>query len=121
MFVEFLDGSLAPTRAPVFIIDDNTTTWTQVGTSGPIPSDAIAARISLFGTPLSGGPDGYIDNVDFRVIPEPATVVLVGVSLVALECSCCAAAAARYFGQWPNAADRRQTQIEEPRTGRRPD
>ena len=81
--LEFLDLSLAPIPPgpPVVISDDDTATWTQVSTSGPIPLTTFAARISVYGTPVSFGPDGYIDNVDFRVIPEPATVWLCGLGL----------------------------------------
>jgi hypothetical protein len=58
-------------------------TWRQLSTSGLVPIGTTMARISPFGTVLAGvgGPDGYIDNVDFRVVPEASTVVLVGMGL----------------------------------------
>jgi hypothetical protein len=81
--LEFLDLSLAPIPPglPIVIRDNDTTQWTQVGTSGLVPPTTFAARISVFGTALTAGPDGYIDNVDFRIIPEPTTMLLVGVGL----------------------------------------
>ena len=47
---------------------------------------SLGLRLSLFGTPVNGGADGYIDNVDFRVIPEPSTIVLAGLGLAAAAC-----------------------------------
>jgi len=80
--LEFLDLSLAPILIPPVVISDNDTTmWTQVGTSGSIPLTAFAARVSVYGTPVTAGPDGYIDNVDFRVVPEPATMWLCGLGI----------------------------------------
>ena len=45
--------------------------WTLNAGSGAIPVDTRTLRISLFGTAASGGADGYIDNVDVRVIQTP--------------------------------------------------
>ena len=49
--------------------------WTSESIGGLVPASATSAQVSLFGTPLSGGPDGYIDNVDVRVI-DAADVLL---------------------------------------------
>lgn len=46
------------------------TTWTQNSGGGSIPVGTATVRVSAFGTALSGGPDGYMDNVDFRVTAE---------------------------------------------------
>ena len=82
--LQFLDASLAPIPPVTAVISDNdTSTWSQSSTSGEIPSTAYAARISVYGTPVSFGPDGYVDNVDFRVVPEPATVWLCGLGVAA--------------------------------------
>jgi hypothetical protein len=81
--VEFLDASLSPVGTAAVISDNNTATWSQVSTTGPIPSTTFEARVSVFGTPLTGGPDGYIDNLDFRVVPEPATEWLCSLGFVA--------------------------------------
>jgi hypothetical protein len=39
----------------------------------------------LYGTRTAGGAgaDGYSDNVEFRIVPEPTTVTLVGLGLAA--------------------------------------
>jgi hypothetical protein len=79
--VEFLDASLAPVGPSVLLTDNDPTTWKQLSTTGIVPATTFAARVSLYGSAFSGGPDGYIDNVDFRIIPEPATVLLVGMGL----------------------------------------
>jgi hypothetical protein len=50
--------------------DLDVTTWTQDFRGGLIPVGTTSVRVSVFGTAFSGGPDGYIDNVDFRVINE---------------------------------------------------
>ncbi len=53
------------------IVNPNPTTWTNVTQGGLIPTGTATVRVSLFGTtPVGGGPDGYIDNVDFRVVNE---------------------------------------------------
>jgi hypothetical protein len=41
--------------------------WTPAGQAGLIPVGTASVRISVFGTALAGGPDGYIDNVSFRI------------------------------------------------------
>jgi hypothetical protein len=45
----------------------NPTTWTQSTGAGSIPVGTATLRASVFGTPMSGGPDGYIDLVDVQV------------------------------------------------------
>jgi hypothetical protein len=49
---------------------NNVTTWTQNFAGGLVPVGTATVRLSVYGTPLSGGPDGYIDNVDFQVTNE---------------------------------------------------
>lgn len=45
--------------------------WTPTFLGGTIPAATRNVRVSLFGTtPIAGGPDGYIDNVDFQVTNE---------------------------------------------------
>jgi hypothetical protein len=41
--------------------------WKQASSSGAIPVGTAKVQVSLYGTSVSGGPDGYIDNLDFRV------------------------------------------------------
>jgi PEP-CTERM motif-containing protein len=60
--------------------------WSLSSGSGPVPVGTASVRISLFGTPVNAGADGYIDNVDLRIIPEPSTIVLAGLGLAAAAC-----------------------------------
>jgi hypothetical protein len=87
--VEFFDAPFggASVGPPILITDNNPTTWTQVSTSGLVPPTALAARISVYGSAFSGGPDGYIDNVSFSIVPEPSTAALVGLAAAAVPIS----------------------------------
>jgi hypothetical protein len=42
------------------------------------PVGTASILVSVFGTPVNGGPDGYLDNVDVRIVPEPASLALIG-------------------------------------------
>lgn len=64
--VELLDGS-SNSLGSVAVSDTDTTAWTTNSTAGLIPAGTTTAQVSLFGTALGGGPDGYIDNVDVQV------------------------------------------------------
>jgi hypothetical protein len=50
--------------------DGDTTTWSRHSSGGLIPVGTTSALVSLYSVAFSGGPDGYIDNVDFRVTDE---------------------------------------------------
>jgi hypothetical protein len=41
--------------------------WSLVYGSGAVPVGTTTVRLSIYGTALDAGPDGYIDNVDFRI------------------------------------------------------
>jgi hypothetical protein len=41
--------------------------WSLTSGAGVIPAGTATLRVSLFGTPINSGADGYIDNVDVRV------------------------------------------------------
>lgn len=65
--------------------------WSQNSTQGSVPMGTESVRISLYGTRTAGGggADGYIDNVDFRIVqttqvPEPSTGSLAFLVLTAL-------------------------------------
>ena len=45
-------------------------TWTQNFRGGSIPVGTATVRVSAFGTAFTGGPDGYMDNLDFQVTNE---------------------------------------------------
>jgi endonuclease/exonuclease/phosphatase family metal-dependent hydrolase len=64
--VDFLDGN-SGVLASARIGDRNPTAWSEHGISGAIPAGTTAARVSLLSSAVAGGPDGYIDQVDFRV------------------------------------------------------
>jgi MYXO-CTERM domain-containing protein len=75
--VDFLDLSLAPIVGQSVVLQDNDPTrWKQLSVMGTVPATTFAVRVSLFGTPVTFGPDGYIDNVSFSIIPEPSTAAL---------------------------------------------
>jgi PEP-CTERM motif len=57
--------------------------WKQASTSGLVPVGTAKLHVSLYGTPVFSGPDGYMDNLDLRIVPEPATVIFVGMGLAA--------------------------------------
>jgi hypothetical protein len=76
--VDFWDATGFPVGAAH--IDDSAdagpnNVWSLISTSGNVPASTASVRISLFGTPVNFGADGYIDNVDFRIIAEPSTIV----------------------------------------------
>jgi hypothetical protein len=58
------------------IVDNDPTNWSEVFQGGLIPVGTATVRVSLYGVALVGGPDGYIDNVDFRVTNEVIQPVL---------------------------------------------
>lgn len=63
--------------------DDNV--WNLVSTNGTVPAGTTSVRLSVFGTPVNAGADGYVDNVEFviRGIPEPSSAVMAGLGLAA--------------------------------------
>lgn len=70
--------------------DAANTFWNQVGGTGAIPTNAAKALITLTRNPASGlssGPDVYVDNVSFSVVPEPSASLLglAGTGLLALR------------------------------------
>ena len=60
--------------------------WKQASTSGSVPAGTASLYVSLYGTPVTFGPDGYLDNLDLRldgVVPEPGTGLLAGFGVAA--------------------------------------
>jgi hypothetical protein len=64
--------------------------WKQNSGTGLIPVGTSNVRVSIYGTtPVAGGPDGYMDNVEFSIrVPEPTTGVLAGLVFTAAGASC---------------------------------
>jgi hypothetical protein len=66
------------------------TEWKQNSREGLIPVGTSSVRVSIYGTtPVAGGPDGYMDNVEFSIrVPEPATGILAGLIFTAAASGC---------------------------------
>ena len=84
-----LDGS-GGTLGTDTITDGDSTQWSLEAATGAVPVGTATVRIDIYGTARSGDPDGYIDNVDFRItgaappIPEPATMCALGLAVAGL-------------------------------------
>ena len=52
--------------------------WNLNSLSGLVPVGTATMRLSVFGTPINFGPDGYIDNVALSItaVPEPSAMVI---------------------------------------------
>jgi hypothetical protein len=67
--LDFLNGGGSSLGTAV-VSDNNPSTWSQNFRGGQIPVGTARVRLSVYGTALAGGPDGYIDNVDFQVTDQ---------------------------------------------------
>jgi hypothetical protein len=79
LHIDFRNASNASLGTAV-VSDNDVSTWSQNFRGGLIPVGTATVRVSVFGTALSGGPDGYIDNVDFQVsaqLIQPALAITV--------------------------------------------
>jgi hypothetical protein len=67
--VEFRNGSGTVLSSSLMSDSDPgpSNVWNLNTKTGAIPVGTATVRLSLYGTPLNGGPDGYIDNVTFKV------------------------------------------------------
>jgi hypothetical protein len=54
--------------------------WNLNSLSGLVPVGTATMRLSVFGTPVNFGPDGYIDNVTLSItgVPEPSAMAIAG-------------------------------------------
>lgn len=69
--LEFLNAAQT-SLGTINLTTANTSTWTTNAKGGAIPATTHTVRVSVYGTTtVSGGPDGYIDNVQFLVSNEP--------------------------------------------------
>jgi hypothetical protein len=76
--LEFRDMSNAPISSVTFD-DANLDAWSPVGGSGEIPVGTASVQLILGKNPATGqasGPDVYVDNVSFQVVPEPSGAIL---------------------------------------------
>lgn len=80
MEIEFRDGGGSPIGPSVVLSDSDTTDWTLEQTSGLIPTGTESLYLSLYGIIASGGPDGYIDNVDVQVSSAEDSLVFLEVN-----------------------------------------
>jgi hypothetical protein len=78
--VAFRNG-LGETLGTALISDDNPLTWTLESASGPIPVGTTSVRLSVYGTAVTGGADGFVDNVSFSISELPPPVPVVPTSL----------------------------------------
>ena len=67
--VEFQDGG-NNSLGTFDLADADNSTWTLNSGAGAIPVGTTTALVSVYGDPNASGPDGYLDNVDFRVTDE---------------------------------------------------
>lgn len=61
--------------------------WTQFSTSGTVPLGTQKVRVASWGEVppgVGGSADGYTDNIDFRIVPEPSAGVLGAAGAAAL-------------------------------------
>jgi len=80
LHVEFLNGANASLGTTEITNLNETDTWREKRGVGFVPVGTASLRVSVFGTPLSGGPDGYIDNVDVRVKSASSELVYLEVN-----------------------------------------
>ena len=80
--LEFFNAGSASLGTAVLVDSDPgiDNVWNLNSLSGAVPIGTANVRLSLFGIRTAGGagPDGYIDNVTFSVVPEPSAVGLAG-------------------------------------------
>jgi hypothetical protein len=68
--LRFLDSGDASLATAEIGPSTNLQQWTEASSGGAIPAATRAVLVSVYGIAGNGGPDGYIDNVDFRVTDE---------------------------------------------------
>lgn len=83
LHLEFLDagaGSLGADSVGPLVNEGG---WTAHTGGGLVPAGTASVLVSVFGTAVNGGPDGYIDNTSFSIseIPEPTSMLLAGLGL----------------------------------------
>jgi len=74
--VDFLDAGSANLGSVSIGPTSNEGGWTQHTGGGVVPPGTATLQVSVFGTAVNGGPDGYIDNVDVQVSDNASDFVL---------------------------------------------
>lgn len=74
--VDFLDSGSQSLGTASVGPSGNLQDWTIFGEGGSIPTGTDSALVSVFGGGTDGGPDGYLDNVEFIVGTEPTLPLL---------------------------------------------
>ncbi len=85
--LRFVDSSNVGISAVILSDPDPTMGWKQGSTSGSVPVNTAKLFVSLYGTPVVSGPDGYMDNLDLRLdgtIPEPGAGLLATMGAAAM-------------------------------------
>ncbi len=76
--LRFVNASNVSLGTAVLSDPSPTTGWKQASSGGGIPVGTANVQVSLYGTAVTSGPDGYIDNIDFRVVAtQPALSITV--------------------------------------------
>lgn len=78
LHLDFLNAGNASLGTTEIGPGGNVGTWTFLSDTGAIPVGTATIQVSVYGVAVNSGPDGYVDNVDVRIIPEPASLALVG-------------------------------------------
>lgn len=80
LHVQYLNASNVSLGTTEITNINETDTWREKRGVGFVPVGTASLRVSVFGTPLSGGPDGYIDNVDVRIKSASSELVYLEVN-----------------------------------------
>jgi hypothetical protein len=82
LHVEFLNSSNASLGTAEIDGSDDTSTWLQRRGAAFVPVGTATIKASVYGTAIAGGPDGYIDNVDVRLVPAEEELLFIEVDTI---------------------------------------
>jgi hypothetical protein len=84
--LRFVDSSNAGISAVVLSDPNPSAGWKLASTNGAVPVGTAKLYVSLYGTPVVSGPDGYLDNLDLTIrgVPEPSAGVLASLGAAAM-------------------------------------
>jgi hypothetical protein len=81
LHIEFLNSNGGSLGSSEIDGSDDTSTWLQRRGAVFVPVGTASIKTSVYGTALSGGPDGYIDNVDVRIVPAEQELLYLEVNV----------------------------------------